>query len=417
MFDLKRKLNFKILKSQFFKKYKKYRLKEKKYENWLKEFNHDEERGLYTIEMFDVIDNDNMNKLIRKLYKLNKYKFIDVENSYRKNFMTKSIYAKVQIDYTSIGRLAEIKFKDDGFIRNILVSHTQINNNEFIISYKFILKKVIRNYLEISSIVYKNIDFIKHSCNCTWYLDKKFFGNLEDYKDMIRLDINLFRDYFQCFIEKRLHTTIGKKYKLPVVFNYNILDENSSKKELKKSFLTKCYSNKEETEFLNIDITESEGASINRYTFGKYLNSNGLLHYFSEYGNEFYFQIFNRIEAIEIERRLGRYFSNKKKYISLSDQKWLINKIRGIKERKVVRNSKFGNKLFVYKDGIITEEELINYPEYSEKYLKIYTEYLEYIKSINTIRYNTIILCVTIVTLILTFSGVIISILAYRSQH
>ena len=173
-----------------------------------------------------------------------------------------------------------------------------------------------------------------------------------------------------------------------------------------------CFTDEEEKQFIHIEsFSKYEGCNINRYIFGNSLTESNFLKYFSSYGSEFYYYIFSKIENAEIERRFGRYFTSLKKKISIQDHKWLINKIRALKERKVPEHVLEKPDLWIcYYEGEKTDEKLIDYPILRNKYLEMYEQYLEYVNSMNNLNYNSIILWITSITLIVTILGIILTI-------
>lgn len=410
MIDLIRKIKFNSSKAKFFNKHLKYIRESSDYDQFLEEMDEKDEFeiGLWCVEIYDVIDNDCFSKVIKKLYSLkNMTEYYKVDVNYRKSFFSKLQYAKVEIDYTSIGTVGIITFKQDKYIKNITITKTQINSNEFVLCYSIHLKKLLLNYKDIHDCVQKNINVIKKSKNCTWYVS----DNLNN-DDFLKLESEWLRDWLQGTIEQLLFSDMGKRYKLPMLLNYNVGKKNDLiVSKLKEPFLAICFSDIEEEQFLHIQsFNQYEGCIISRYTFGKSLTESYFLNYFRDYGNEFYYYIFNIIENAEIERRLGRYFTSIKRKISIYDYKWLINKIRALKERKILPRTLEKKDIWInYVDGKKTGEKFLNYPNNINKYLEIYEQYFEYISALNSLSYDSIILWITSITLIVTIVGIVIT--------
>lgn len=408
-----REIDFLIRKTKFIKKYKNYIQQNSEYESFLEKADesNDLNSSLWCVEIYDVLNNSDFNKVVKRLYTMKKdtdaYK---VSVSYRKSNFLKLQYARVEIDYTSTSLVGSVQFNNDNYIRDIRITKTQINNNEFILCYSFHLKKLLRSYKEIHRFILDNIQTIRKSRHCTFYINDDLFESKE-HKEILRLEFQWLRDLFQGILEQLLYTNMGKMYRLPILFNYNLPTKDPTViSELKAPFLTTCYADEKEEQFLHIEsFRRYEGCSINRFTFGKTLTESNFLKYFSSYGNEFYYYIFNTIEIAEIERRLGRYFTSLKRKISIQDHKWLINKIRALKERKIPSIDK-SDVWINYVDGEKTKENFFNYPNSHKKYLEIYEQYLDYIRSINNLNYDIIILWVTGLTLATTIIGVILTI-------
>lgn len=413
--NLMRKLKFMIKKNVFVKKYQEFLKFSSEYEEFLLDQDRKDNYKsiLWSVEIYDVLDNNDFAKVVRRLHALKKESSLyDVEVYYRKSILAKLKYAKVEIDHISTGLVGSIKFKNDNYIKKITISKTQINNNEIILCYSIYLRKLLKSYSELHTYIVDNFRIIKESNNFTWYIDDSLFEN-KRYNDILQLEYEWLRDWLQGTIEKLLYTKMGKKYKLPIVFNFNI---NSSDEkiisELKSPFLMTCFANEEDKKFLHIkSFPRYEGYQIYRYTIGKILKESNILKYFSRYGNEFYYYIFNNIEKAEIERRLGKYFTSLKRRVDIKDQKWLINKIRALKERKVFEwNIEDSDTWIGYKNGEKTDEKLFDYPHKTKKYLEIYEQYLDYLRAISSLNYNSIVLWVAGLTLIVSIIGVILTI-------
>jgi hypothetical protein len=409
------RIKFNIRKREFIKRYQIVMGKSPEYEQFLQETDEKDinKSGLWCAEIYDVVDNSEFNKVIRRLYSLkNVPSSYKVDVNYRRKLFSQLQYARVEIDFTSTSLVGKIEFQANKYIRDITITKTQINNNEFILCYSIHLEKVMHGYKELHTCIMDNLNIIKKSKNCTWYSSNGFFEQ-KDNKQILELEFEWLRDWLQGIIEQLLYSRLGQQYRLPIVYNFNLLEKSDTAiSELKAPFLTTCFSDAKEEQFLHIETYRRyDGCHIDRYTFGKNLTESHFLKYFSRYGNEFYYQMFNYIEIAEIERRLGRYFTSLKRKVSIDDQKWLINKIRALKERKPPIHFEEKDTWIYYYEGKKGKEQFINYPNYQNKYLEIYEQYLEYIRSINSLDYNSILLWVTGLTLISTIIGVMVTVL------
>lgn len=419
--------NFKFYfkKKTFFKDYLKY-TQSKEYNQSLEEIDKEFEAlfgqvriGLWSVEIYDILDNDGMNKVVKKLHSLkngNRCHY-DVTVNYRKSRFKKSQYARVEIGYTSTTNVGVIKFNNDNYIGNISIRMTQISNNDFILCYNISLRKLF-NDKELRKGIHENFNIIKKSNNCTWYPYEDSFFKKPNYKQVLQLETDWLRDWFQGTIEHLSFTKMGKFYKLPIIFNYSVNKKTDSFiDELKKPFLANCFVDEEENEFLHVySYKHFSGSSIDRFTFGRTRKESSFLEYFSLTGFNFYYFLFDKVENSEIQRRFGKYFTHIKKRIKTDDQKWLINKIRALKEKEI--HDKLFKKLDAwthYRNGEKTEFSLSYYPYYRDKYLDMYTEYLDYIASINTLNYNSIIFWITTSTLVATIMGIVIGIYINKS--
>lgn len=150
-FGLKRK------KKKWFKSYKKSLYDDMPYLNEdLKEvYSLDSNVDIYCISLYDSINNDEANKLIKKLHKLKKNNKYEIDTPYRKKDFKNINYIHTEFDGTGHGVLAKIKFKDDDLISYIDMTWTQVNNEEAVIDYEFHFKKIIKNFSEIHKCVLK----------------------------------------------------------------------------------------------------------------------------------------------------------------------------------------------------------------------------------------------------------------------
>lgn len=249
------------------------------------------------------------------------------------------------------------------------------------------------------------------------YADKNIIINA-NFKELIKLDDIFFADILQGYICKLFYTYYGKKYKLPIEYCFNLKNYNfKTEKKLRKAFLCKAYE-KGCSHMIVSNFNYNRYELIN-YEHGKYYPSPVLMNYFSYFSTEMYYQAFEHIEISEMERKMRKYLNSRKNYVASKDMKWIINKIKNIKERQ----SRFEffyseegknriehlNGWTEYWNGVKTGNDFINYPEYTNRFLKMYEQYLDYLTSIGSVQNNQIILIVTIATFIATIIGIIVS--------
>lgn len=408
-----RDINKKILKMQYKKSISQYLnhvYSSEKYKNYLTDLKKDENSNIWDVEVFDVVDNDGMNKLVSSLYKLNSYKF-EVQNYLKKPFATNLSYVQMQINGTGIGVLAKIKLKEDKFIDEINLSYTQINNQQIIICYKFFLRKPLDSLGE-KEFIRMNIDKTYKGYYQSIYRIKQLIEDDSLYKQSIQqMEETFLRDIFQSYIVNNFFTTVGEKYKLPILFyvNYNNIDNFD--KTIKEAFLLNVFYNKKKDYFLIFnDIERERSLEIYVYFKTRTMPNSNFLDYFRQLGNEFYYFIFENIECIELNSKIGKYLNNKNKIIKEKDCRWIINKLRAIKDTELKKvNFDEENMWECYDKGKIVDRKFINYPQYVNKFNKIYEEYFQYVNNIFSSKNNSLVLKVTIIALIIAIISVIIS--------
>ena len=367
--------------------------------------------------LYDVLDNNGMNSLIRKIYKLKKYKKYKVDTHYIKHSFKKVNYINSNITGTQTGCIAEIKFNDNKWIKEINISYTYINASEAIIEYNFCFKKLMSTYLQIHQFVIDSIFSIKKKWYFHTYADKNIIKKA-DYYELLRLDDIFFVDILQGYICTLFYTKYGIKYKLPIEYAVKVNRYNKKKSQkLKNVFLCECY--QKDKEHLIISTLNYNRFKLTHFVSGKYLPDTFLLRYFSNFSTEMYFKAFCDIESSELELHMRKYLNSRKNFISAKDIKWLVNKIRYIheNEEKIKFKLSENNKEWVkdllgwtaYVNG--KNEDFINYPNFTNHFLKLYKQNLEYLNSIASVQNNKVVIVLTVLGLIATIIGIIISII------
>lgn len=300
------------------------------YENYLKHiYKKDFIRGHFIhVAMYDVLDNDGMNKLVKKLYKLKKCTKYDINIQYLKNNFLKKNYINSNLTGIRTGFISEIKFKNDKWLSEIAITYTYINTSQIIIEYCFTFKKVMCTYLQIHNFVMDNVLKIKKPLYFHSYADKSIIKKA-DYKELLNLDDILFSDILQAYICNMMYTYLGDEYKLPTEYSYKIHRNNSKKNiKLRNAFLQECYEKGDE--HLIISDLNYDRFEASHYYSGKYFSSPILLRYFSHFPIEMYYKVFRKIALSELEKHMRKYLNSRKNFVSSKDMKWLINNIRYI---------------------------------------------------------------------------------------
>lgn len=187
-----------------------------------------------------------------------------------------------------------------------------------------------------------------------------------------------------------------------IQLSYN---ENKPKKIriLRNPFLYECYENDYLNCIVHVNRYLDERSFLTLYNFKNSYATIDLLKLFCKYKSELYFSLFYKIENREIDRRLGAYFNSTKRRISSKDHKWLINKICYIDEIQISKNKiKNDNNWICYRQGKKNDEHFLQYPKTTLEFQRKYRHYLNYINSINVLQYNSVLLWITFLTLLIS---------------
>lgn len=398
---------YKYKKIKWFKDYKEkvLNLQHCYYNKSLMEiFDLDSNMDLYSVSIYDVVNNNDINKLVKKIYQLKRNKNYSVEISYKKKFIKDINYIRPEFDHTGHGIFAKIKFLNDSLISHIDMTWSQINNEEAIIEYEIHLKKCIDNFSIIHDYIlenYKKLRKIKYSI---FYFSIENF--LNDDSQNIQTEFKYFRTILQQKISKVSTSNYSKKYLLPIKFTYLI--KNKTKKIMKyieKPFLEESFIVDKDHYLILNAIEEFEGIEINEVIFKKRFNPINMVVMMSELKMPLYYRFFCNIEKQELEYKIGKYLNSKKIFVNIWNYKWLLNKKRRLDEKRFYninnKRSKSINGFSNKKISLIDELLIKNIGD-------VYSENIEYINNLNTINYNTIAFAISVLALIIAIVAIFI---------
>ena len=398
---------YKYKKIKWFKDYKEkvLNLQHCYYNKSLMEiFDLDSNMDLYSVSIYDVVNNNDVNKLVKKIYQLKRNKNYSVEISYKKKFIKDINYIRPEFDHTGHGIFAKIKFLNDSLISYIDMTWSQINNEEAIIEYEIHLKKCIDSFSIIHDYIlenYKKLRKIKYSI---FYFNIENF--LNDDSQNIQTEFKYFRTILQQKISKVSTSNYSKKYLLPIKFTYLI--KNKTKKIMKyieKPFLEESFIVDKDHYLILNTIEEFEGIEINEVIFKKKFNPINMVVMMSELKMPLYYRFFYNIEKQELEYKIGKYLNSKKIFVNIWNYKWLLNKKRRLDEKRFYninnKRSKSINGFSNKKISLIDELLIKNIGD-------VYSENIEYINNLNTINYNTIAFAISVLALIIAIVAIFI---------
>lgn len=350
---------YKYKKIKWFKDYKEkvLNLQHCYYNKSLMEiFDLDSNMDLYSVSIYDVVNNNDVNKLVKKIYQLKRNKNYSVEISYKKKFIKDINYIRPEFDHTGHGIFAKIKFLNDSLISYIDMAWSQINNEEAIIEYEIHLKKCIDSFSIIHDYIlenYKKLRKIKYSI---FYFNIENF--LNDDSQNIQTEFKYFRTILQQKISKVSTSHYSKKYLLPIKFTYLI--KNKTKKIMKyieKPFLEESFIVDKDHYLILNTIEEFEGIEINEVIFKKRFNPINMVVMMSELKMPLYYRFFYNIEKQELEYKIGKYLNSKKIFVNIWNYKWLLNKKRRLDEKRFYN---INNKRSKSINGFSNKKNIIN---------------------------------------------------------
>jgi hypothetical protein len=364
------------------------------------------------LEIYDVLNNKGITKLINKIYKLKKSKNYKINIYYRKAIFEKINYIKPQYNSSGCGRLADIEFLDDDIIKKIHIEWAQVNNEEAVLVYGISFKKWINEMKEIKDYTLGNILKIKRFKPMIIYNDSAF---QEDKNQMFNIVNEIFCIILQHKIIDMFYSKYGKIYLLPRLNRYVVSKKNKRISEyFKDPFLEKTYivsENKKDIylTYRNLnDVIEFNEFNIgNSYSSGTYF-----LGKFSNFRMDFYYQVFDLIEIKELEKRMSKYLNSFKLNIKISDYKWLIKKERAVGEKRLYDTSDFYDErrnMIGYSNNVFGKK-FVEHNNYTDKFRNVYNDNLSYIKSIDSLNYNYKIYVFTFFTLLGTIISIVITI-------
>ena len=253
------------------------------------------------VALYDILDNDGVNHLIRSIYKLKKHKrTYEVDTGYRHYKFKKPNYIHLT-NIETIGIIAELKLKTNKWIHSVEIRFTYLNASQCIIQYNFTFKKPINTRLQIHNFVIDEILKIKKESYFLCYANKNIIKNA-GYKELLQLENVYFDDILQAYICKMFYTEYGKKYRLPVEYCMNLRKYNFKKrKRLRNPFL--CESYEKDKEHLCVSTLNYDRFELLHYKAGKFFPNPILLNYFSVFTTELYYMAFYYIETLELEKK------------------------------------------------------------------------------------------------------------------
>jgi hypothetical protein len=388
--------------------YKAFIETDKRYRKFIEQKN---QLTIWEIIFFDIYDNKKLNKLVKRISKLNKNKY-KVDLTLKPKKFKDLSYLNLQYDRSSITSLATVEFIDDKFIKEITATFVQINNNQAIVEFKVHFNKIMDNKTFLAFIKDNKENLYKKSF--VSYYDLDMVIDSKDFSYICRMFEELVKLSIQAKLMEIFKLNFGEKYKLPSCIVINYPEGLYDKESFKNVFLCETIEIHDGEQYLIIDITSREGLEMELYFSGKFYRPLTFTNIISNYRMDFYYFLFDKIEQYELNQKMNKYFNESKNRISSKDYKWLVNKIRTINDNKLHMSYKktFGNNFKEWRAFYDGKEKELAFSDnsYTKKYETIYTECLEHIKIIYALQKENLIIKISSWSLIATLIGIIITI-------
>lgn len=362
------------------------------------------------VTIYDVLSNEGVNKLLKRLYSLSSIKF-KVKNYYKKPTKRRGYdYIHLQYSHTSSSLFAEIELVNEKYIKEIVISWSQINSYFALMEYNFRLKKRLDDD-GYNQFVYENVGRLNSKDYRTWYHvgDAKKDWLLQQMKD------DYFILIFQHYITSFLYTDQGKKSRLTNLV-YQTRREPIDVERLYLDDMGASYYNKKQKYVIcsalnGIDYCLLSGNNVTPQF--------SICPYISEYGNEFYYRFFGYRELKAFEIEFSRFFTGRKKIDFNKKIKSLLNKMQSVGDSENRNNKKFFKKFNKSWDFYINHKKskIKEYPVYStDKMKEIYEDNFSYLKLLVEMKYTKSNRRISIMAVLISIIATIISVIALLKE-
>lgn len=331
----------------------------------------------------DVLSNDGVTKLLKKIYTLSHKKF-KITTDYRKpSIIKKYDYIHFQYLHSAYRQFAEIDLLEDCYIKKIVISWAQINSYYAFLEYHFILKEWLDDEL-YNQFIYNNIQKINSNDYVIWHhIDdnkKMNYWMMEQMKD------EYFTLIFQHYITSYLYSEQGKTSQLPNMVYM------TRKKPIDINTIYLCgmemaYYNRKANFIISSDF---EKANYTLYDGKNYSSRFSLYEYIAQYGNEFYNRFFGASELNLFEREFSKFITGRRKITYNKELKYLFSKMQSVSE---IENKKIDDFYEKYNDGwdfyiFGNKKDLEEFHKNSTaKIQEIYKDNFEYLKLLSEMNY------------------------------
>lgn len=373
---------------------------------------HYEDSVVGHLSICDVLSNDGVTKLLRKLHSLPKKKF-KVENYYKKpSIFHKYDYVHLQYSGSGYGYFAEIELLEDKYIKSIKMTSAQINSYFALIEYYFTFKKSLDEE-SYNQFIYDNIRNLTSKDYVIWYrISKENDKHKEDrdYAIVEQMTDESFPLICQHYITSFLYSEQGKE-NLLINMEYGTRKAPIDIDKLYLEGTVMAYYNKK----LNYVIcSDFDKVNYCMLTGNNFVPRFSICEYIADYGNEFFYCFFGYRELKLFEREFSRFSTGRKRIAYNKEFKKLLNKLQSVSEVESRKEkdvyTAFNEAWDFYVFG--KKEDLKKYHENDiAKYKKIYENNFSYLKILSEINYTKNSQRLTVLAVFISVIAIIVSVL------
>lgn len=375
---------------------------------WANRTDYFEESTIARIIIGDVLSNDGVVKLLRKLYALPKNKF-KVKNYYKKPpLKNKYDYISLQYTHSGIGSFAEIEFLDDKYIKRIEISWSQINNYFAFIEYTFWFHKCLDETL-YDSFIFDNLPKLTKKDYITWYHIKN--DKEDNYMALQQMHTEFFNIVCQHYITTLLYSDQGSS-NLLLNITFFVREQPIDISTLYISDFGKAFYNRKENYII---VSDFHGDRHCLYSGNNKIPNFNPCGYISKYGNDFYYKFFGEKELKNFEHEFSRYTNGRAKAKYNKKIMKLLNKIQSLSDYEYPNSSKFYsefNDSWDFYVGNETEDIKKWHGNNLKKIKNIFERNFEYLKVLTEMNYTRSNHSISIIAAIISVVATIISLIA-----
>lgn len=290
------------------------------------------------VTYYDSFSNDSINKLVKKILKLDKNKY----NIKYSNFHSKKNKQYIQFQNTShsTGIFCDIKFIQHSIIESVEICWCQRSNYNAMFEFRIKLRKAISSFDEEYNFILSNLNR-ENLREMKFYQPFKYESPLAKHEIQSLLDYHydLFKFTVQSLIVTLLHSENGQESDLFSIYSYQV--DKLDFKDFKAPYLGFYAKNKIKDIVLvsdHIPYSYNTILSLDAFSKSGFFYSSNMLNYFAKYRNIFYFSLYFDFEMDKLNQKLSKYGSGAKKHYSSDDLMWTYKKLIELESSRDTKN-------------------------------------------------------------------------------
>ena len=339
------------------------------------------------VTLCDVLSNEGVTNLLKKLYSLSNKKEFKVKNYYKKpTLINKYDYIHLQYSHSRYGSFAKIELLEDKYIESIEISWVQINSYYALFEYHFCFKKCLDEEM-YGEFIYDNIGKISSKDFYKWY----YISEERSKKVDVLLLEQMYNEYFaivcQHYITSYLYSEQGKSNQL-INMIHMTRKEVINIDKMYLGDLGVSYFNRKSNYIISADF---DGVNYCLQAGNNVIPHFNICSYISKYGNDFYYRFFGNRELKIFESEFSKFSTGRKKITYNKDLKKLLNKMQSVSEIENKNVKDFDETFDKEWDFYISNDktDLKDYQkEGLQNYKKIYRNNFEYLKLLSDMNYT-----------------------------